>query len=1313
MNLMKVPKKPFCFRKTKFIVIAISTLFLVEIMYAQTSCSLGDPVFVENFGSGASRLGASLNQDPNNNVHPSFRPADLYTYVGTGGIGPNEYSIMKNVKDAAPGGASWNDDFPDHTSNSVDGGLGYMYYCDASEELKVFYSQKITGLCQEIEYELSSWFAKSNGPDYFIDPDIKLIVGFTDINDDAIGSIVESNTGPIEGVGSNRWHRKNLVFTVPVGAENIYFMLKNNVSGVQGNDLAIDDIEVRPCGPQINIKDSVTNAIIDESSVQCIVDTSARDIKLTAEVPSSFVLQWQESVGGAAWTDLLGETSSILNYEIPLNLNSTHLIRLKFAHNLGNLSNEKCHFFSQEISYNQFYANAVEDLVFCDNLDDGNNTNGIVQDFDLDSQSSTILGVKSPSDFTVTYHVSLEEANSGTNSIVSPYENSLSSDSQKIYVRVLNKLTGCVNSELTFNLIVNPLPIANIVEDLVICDNLDDGDDRNGVVQNFNLESQTTTILGSQDPGSFKVSYHSSLVNAISGIGSLSSPFENDLSPNSQTIYVRVLNTITGCENTELNFDLIVNPLPIANPVDAIKLCDNLHDGSDTNGVVQSFDLESRTNGILGAQNPTDFVVTYHSSIENAVNGTGALSSPYENNLSLNLQTIYVRVLNTITGCVNSALTFDLVVTPLPVVNPTVLLKQCDDDTDGISLFNLTEANRLISIDSENEIFTYYLSELEAVSGLEANRIVNYINYPNPTALDSNVYTRIETVNGCFRTAKIDLAVGVSQIPSTFEKLVYTVCDDEFLDGDKRNGIATFDFSDAIEKIKNEFDLPHNFTITFYNDESDALSETNPIDSKNHRNEDFPYSQEIYVRIDSDVVNECLGLGNHITLNVEKLPLANPVVFNRQCDDVPSDAEITSEFDTHNLEMTILSGQANVTISYLNALGSPLTDTNGNLVTSPFPSVFRTATQTITVRVTNNATDTDTNIPCYDETEIEFITDASPIVYPVTIPAVCDNGEDTADGFASFDTSNLETTLLGSQIGMIVHYEDANGVSLPSPLPNPFITATQQVSIKVENPLNLDCIAESTIDFVVNVLPEFTVVTPRWICLNGTETVLTFETAKELYTYSWEDEKGLLIAENTPSLNVTAGGLYTLIARNLAGCTKEHTIEVVEPDIVTIAPGDVYVVDNSLNNTIRITSGNNNFEGYGFSLDSGPYQDAPFFENVEEGIHTVYVSDKNNCGLAQIEVSVISFPKYFTPNRERNSTWHIKGMSTTFYDQSAISIYDRFGRLLHKLDPNGAGWDGLVNGKMAAATDYWFSVYFKDTHGNLREKIGHFSLLLE
>jgi gliding motility-associated-like protein len=54
-----------------------------------------------------------------------------------------------------------------------------------------------------------------------------------------------------------------------------------------------------------------------------------------------------------------------------------------------------------------------------------------------------------------------------------------------------------------------------------------------------------------------------------------------------------------------------------------------------------------------------------------------------------------------------------------------------------------------------------------------------------------------------------------------------------------------------------------------------------------------------------------------------------------------------------------------------------------------------------------------------------------------------------------------------------------------------------------------------------------------------------------------------------------------------------------------------------------------------------------------------------------------------------------------------IYIFDRFGKLLAQIDPNGEGWDGRFNGFQMPSTDYWFSIELKD--GTVKK--GHFSLV--
>ncbi|WP_370003284.1 T9SS type B sorting domain-containing protein, partial [Winogradskyella sp.] len=179
----------------------------------------------------------------------------------------------------------------------------------------------------------------------------------------------------------------------------------------------------------------------------------------------------------------------------------------------------------------------------------------------------------------------------------------------------------------------------------------------------------------------------------------------------------------------------------------------------------------------------------------------------------------------------------------------------------------------------------------------------------------------------------------------------------------------------------------------------------------------------------------------------------------------------------------------------------------------------------------------------------------------------------------------------------------------------------------------------------------------------------------------------------------------TVRVTNTNGCFKDRTITVLPSNIATVT--DVEIVDASQNNTITvIVSGEGDYE---YALDdvSGPYQDSNMFENVQPGLYTVYVRDRNNCGITEELVSVIGFPKFFTPNDDdKNDFWQVKGINNFFQANSTIFIFDRYGKLLKELDPLGPGWDGTYNGAKMPTSDYWFKVKLQDG----RTFTSHFTL---
>lgn len=226
----------------------------------------------------------------------------------------------------------------------------------------------------------------------------------------------------------------------------------------------------------------------------------------------------------------------------------------------------------------------------------------------------------------------------------------------------------------------------------------------------------------------------------------------------------------------------------------------------------------------------------------------------------------------------------------LPVLNSPVTIVQCDDDTDGITNFNITEKNSFISTNYADEEFSYYTSLLGANTKDATTLISSQIAF---TSANNTIWARVENVNGCFSVAKLNLIVSITSIRSSFKKTI-EACDD-FIDNtnDDKDGITTFDLSDVIQDIQNELpSAASNYGIKFYTNEVDALAEKNTILDPIHFRNTSAYQQDIWVRVDSNFDNACFGLGPYVSLIVNPRPnietTNNKNEPNSVCSNLPS-----------------------------------------------------------------------------------------------------------------------------------------------------------------------------------------------------------------------------------------------------------------------------------------------------------------------------------------------------------------------------------------------------------------------------------------
>ncbi len=618
-------------------------------------------------------------------------------------------------------------------------------------------------------------------------------------------------------------------------------------------------------------------------------------------------------------------------------------------------------------------------------------------------------------------------------------------------------------------------------------------------------------------------------------------------------------------------------------------------------------------------------------------------------------------------------------ISSLPDIELCDGLAPFDDSITEIDLSDLSQD--IINGESDLEV-TYHNSESDA--NINANPLGTVFN--NTLAIQT-IFIRIEnTTTGCFIINDVDIIITALQnfnVPTDYE-----ICDDDS-DGDDQNGLTTFDFDIKTQEILNGI-TGLNYAITYHLSPTDSEGSTSPLPT-NYTNT-APTPTDIFVRIE-DLGSGCIAFSSFLISVVPK-PIANDVSLI-QCDE----DGIPEGFTTFNITeafSAITGGNLNTSVNYY--LSQINAENQVDAIDgTAFINFFNP--QIIYARVTN------TTIGCINFSEISL--EVSTTSSNNANLQLCDT-DGTEDGFMAFNLNDANAIVLaGAPPGLDLHYfetyEDA--LAETDPLGTTFtntIPYNQSIYARVEN--SNACYGISEIELTVFELPNIETEFETLYCLNFFPETIVLDSgvindAPSNYNYLWST------GENTTTIEINAPGVYTVSVFNADGCFKDRTITVLASNIATITA--IEVVDASQNNSISVfVSGEGDYE---FALDNsnGPYQDSNTFTNVQPGLYTIYVRDKNNCGRIEELVSVIGFPKFFTPNDDtKNDYWQVSGISNQFQTNASILIFDRYGKLLKELDPLSPGWDGIYNGAKLPTSDYWFKVKLQDG----RTFTSHFTL---
>ena len=622
-------------------------------------------------------------------------------------------------------------------------------------------------------------------------------------------------------------------------------------------------------------------------------------------------------------------------------------------------------------------------------------------------------------------------------------------------------------------------------------------------------------------------------------------------------------------------------------------------------------------------------------------------------------------------------------------------LEKCDDELttspDGFIDFNLTENTIPIIGNQTNITVTYHRSISDAIIGF--NPIPNpstYRNISNPQTIHARITNNI---SGCYELTEFQLSVNLGPnfaIPTDF-----VLCDN-LDDGNNQNGKTTFDLSTKNNEILNGQNST-DFNITYHSSLIHAENGTDPLPILHYN--DTAFNEVVFVRIEDVLNSNCKSI---TTLNL--IINTPPQSFNYtliQCDeDGLFDGLTTYNLNEANGFVTdIITGK---TVKYY-------TDVARTIEIEDDSSAFNNTLQlqTIYLEIIDNATN------CISNSEI--ILDVATTDANNAILTACDD-DGIIDGLHTFNLNDANNQILnGFANNLTIAYYASffDSILERDPLNSNFTTTSpdsQIIYARVEN--DNACFGISQIFLSVGKIPDIKTEDLFYYCLNDFPNTITIDAAvlndsPSNFTYNWSTN------EDTYDIQINTPGNYTVTVTNTNNnCFNIRSVVVEASNIATFNIPAFDIIDASENNTITVfVTGEGTYQ---YSLVDEhnstikPYQDNNLFENVFPGIYTVLVKDiKNDCGIIEEIVSVIGFPKFFTPNNDGvNDTWQMYGISSMIQPNTKIQIFNRFGKLIKEINPLSRGWDGTLNGKKLHSDDYWFSVKLQDG----RVFNNHFSL---
>jgi len=343
------------------------------------------------------------------------------------------------------------------------------------------------------------------------------------------------------------------------------------------------------------------------------------------------------------------------------------------------------------------------------------------------------------------------------------------------------------------------------------------------------------------------------------------------------------------------------------------------------------------------------------------------------------------------------------------------------------------------------------------------------------------------------------------------------------------------------------------------------------------------------------------------------------------------------------------------------------------------------------------------------------------------------------------NTTNSFTfpSITGSGLtGMQSYYTQPNGLGTPY-APGDVVTASDFTSLPVTIYIyddNGSCNDEES--FVLDII------TPQPLNLSLTSDTIdpcpgeatTFTatinptTAQGSYSYEWTIQGSATVIGSNPTITVVpvVSTTYQCTVVDSGLSVNNSTTELIT---VTVSNAPQIDLLGNQNATVSFTfpaitgtnlSGNEMYftqpDGNGSFYNAGDVVDITEFTTYPV---TLYIYDMNDAGcedevsfeliinpfqsIPEPEESLFIIPDYTTPNGDGfNDFWNIEVNSDTVVVKS-VFIFDRYGKLLKQLAPDGIGWDATYNNNPLPSSSYWYLINY-EVSGDVKELRGFFAV---